>query len=125
IPLTVGMEVIYDGIPAIDSAGVIRYEFCFRNNGPSSVPSVRIKDELTPNLGRPLSISNGGLYDAGTHRITWPALPAMAAGTERLLTVRVAVEAEAASFRVSNTVGIQSDVFDPHAENNRSVFETG
>ncbi|MFS8615496.1 MAG: gliding motility-associated C-terminal domain-containing protein [Solitalea sp.] len=119
------LEVIKEGTPAIDSAGVIRYEILIRNNGPSTALNVRIEDELPQNLGRPLSISNGGLYDAGTHRITWPALPAMAAGTERLLTVRVAVEAEAASFRVSNTVGIQSDVFDPHAENNRSVFETG
>ncbi|QEC52661.1 gliding motility-associated C-terminal domain-containing protein [Anseongella ginsenosidimutans] len=119
------VEVIKEGTAAIDSAGIIRYEILIRNNGPSTALNVTFQDQLPTNLGAPLSISNGGVYDPGSHGISWPALPAMAAGTERLLTVRVGVNANASSFTVSNTAAIQSTVFDPQAANNRSVFKTG
>ena len=118
------VEVIKQGTAAIDSAGIIRYEILVRNNGPSTALQVNIRDQLPSNLGVPLSISNGGVYNASTHDITWPALPAMAAGTERLLTVRVGVNANATAFDAANTGIIESTVFDPETGNNRSVFTT-
>src|SRR3546814_9673392 len=70
-----------------------------------------------------MSISNGGVYNPATHRITWPTLPAMASGTERLLTVRIPVRSNATAFTATNTAVISSDVFDPITENNRSRSE--
>src|SRR3546814_251393 len=118
------VEVVKEGTIAIDSAGIVRYEILVRNIGPSTALQVTITDELPANLNAPMSISNGGVYNPATHRITWPTLPAMASGTERLLTVRIPVRSNATAFTATNTAVISSDVFDPITENNRSVSET-
>ncbi|HYH57078.1 MAG TPA: DUF11 domain-containing protein, partial [Anseongella sp.] len=118
------MQVIKGGTAAVDSAGVITYEILVRNIGPSTALTVNIRDQLPRNLGEPLSISHGGTYDAASHSISWPALPAMAAGTERLLTVRLETAAAGDVFTATNTAMIVSEVFDPETANNRSEFET-
>ena len=98
-----------DGLPgnAIPVGGTITYTISYENTNPFPVNNVVITDPLPPEVTY-LGSSGGGVYNGGTHTVTWTIGP-LAPGDTGSVTVTVRVDSIPPSALLYNYAFINSD----------------
>ncbi|MEG4856863.1 DUF4347 domain-containing protein, partial [Microcoleus sp. K1-B6] len=104
------------GTTAAAPGETVTYTISTVNNGPSTAENVTITDSIVPNLTG-VTVSNGGVYDAATGIVTFPAI-SLANTASAINTVSFIAPA---SGSVSNTARSTSATPDPFPENNNGT----
>jgi gliding motility-associated-like protein/uncharacterized repeat protein (TIGR01451 family) len=103
----------------------ITYTLTVTNMGPSAAQNVVVSDLLPPQVSF-VSASDGGVYNAEGHSVSWN-VASMAAQASLTLTIVVQVKMDvAAGTAITNFASVSSDTEDPDQGNNQaSVTVTG
>jgi uncharacterized repeat protein (TIGR01451 family)/gliding motility-associated-like protein len=103
----------------------VTYTFTVTNLGPSAAQNVVVSDLLPPQVNF-VSASDGGVYNADNHSVSW-TMETMASEASMTLTLVVRVNLDVtAGTAITNFASVTSDTEDPDLDNNEdSVTITG
>jgi gliding motility-associated-like protein/uncharacterized repeat protein (TIGR01451 family) len=103
----------------------VTYTFTVTNLGPSAAQNVVVSDLLPPQVSF-VSASDGGVYNADNHSVSW-TMETMASEASMTLTLVVRVNLDVtAGTAITNFASVTSDTEDPDGDNNEdSVTITG
>ncbi|MGX5820732.1 T9SS type B sorting domain-containing protein [Chitinophaga lutea] len=105
--------------PTPISAGtVLEYTLTVLNQGPDDGTDIQVRDVLPAGLSQPVTISDGGVYDAATRTITWQ-LPALANAATRVVRFTAKLISGPA---ISNTGTVAGKETDPDMTDNTSTI---
>ncbi|NSL85778.1 DUF11 domain-containing protein [Chitinophaga sp. Mgbs1] len=96
-------------VPPLVTGQVLTFSITAANNGPDTATGVIVKDVLAPVLGQPITISDGGTYNAGSSTISW-SLPAMPPGASRKLTFTVRLLSGSSVPNTATIAGNETDI---------------
>jgi uncharacterized repeat protein (TIGR01451 family) len=100
----------------VGPGGSLTYTFHITNNGPSNSTGSLVLDVLSEGVSF-VSATDGGVYDAGTHTVTW-ILGSLARGASVSVSVTVQVNDPAPSGPITNSVAVVANERDTYRPNN-------
>jgi len=103
-----------DGLTQVNPGQQITYDICFDNSANNyDVNNVEVVDQLPSNAAF-VSASSGGVYDAGTHTVTWDIGTLSAGAPQQCVQLTVQVDSSAQpGDTVVNSCTIDSDETPP------------
>jgi uncharacterized repeat protein (TIGR01451 family) len=117
-----------DGALSVVPGATTTYTIIVSNNGPSFAPSIRVNDNLPPQLLNPswtCLLASGGTCGSGTGSPSGQSV-ALASGDVALINISGTIDPSAhqqlaPAGILSNTASITSSIFDPNSSNDSST----